>query len=302
MADNIERSNSIIASPLLHAQAELGEGAVWNWQDQRLYWVDIIGCALHIYDPATGIDEYFFLAAKAGTVVPVQDGNVLVALQNGIHYINITTGAAIFLINPITTPDIRFNDGKCDPSGRFWVGTLAMDGIPGAAILYRLDADGSLHEKLRNLGISNGIAWTGDKRTMYFNDTPTQCVQAFDYDDATGNITNRRIAIQIPESDGAPDGMTIDAEDKLWIAMWGAGSVNRYDPLTGKLLQQIKVPAPHTSSCALGGIDLKTLFITTARVELSDAQLEQYPLSGNLFQAQVDVAGVPASFYRPLST
>ncbi len=299
MPDKNSFPHSVQALPLLHAQAALGEGAVWNEEDQKLYWVDINGCTLHIYDPVTGADEQFYLAAKTGTVVPVRGGNVLVALQNGIHHVNTTTGAATLLTNPITVPNIRFNDGKCDPSGRFWVGTLAMDGTPGAAVLYRLDADGRLREMLHGLSISNGIVWTGDKRTMYFNDTPTQCVQAFDYDDATGIITNSRIAIRIPESDGAPDGMTIDSEDKLWIAMWGTGCVNRYDPLTGRLLEQIRVPAPYTSSCALGGPDLKTLFITTARVKLSRAQLKAFPLSGDLFYAPVHVAGMPANCYKP---
>ena len=173
-----------------------------------------------------------------------------------------------------------------------------MDGERGTSKLYRFDGDGSLHEMLHEVSISNGIVWTADKKTMYYNDTPTLTVQAFDYDDATGAISNRRISIRIPEEQGYPDGMSIDAEDKLWIAMWGAGSVNRYDPQSGELLQQVRIPAPNVTSCAFGGKDLKTLYITSARVELSAEELERHPLSGDVFTTEVEVAGVPANFYK----
>jgi sugar lactone lactonase YvrE len=289
----------INAAPLLEARAALGEGCIWHHGEQHLYWVDIDGCSWHIYDPGTGIDQRFPVAAKIGTVMPVENGDVLVSLQNGIYRINVTNREHSLLANPITSPNIRFNEGKCDPSGRFWVGTIAMDGTAGAAALYRLDRDGSLHEMLQNVTISNGIVWTSDHLTMYYNDTPTRCVQAFDYDDESGNISNRRIAIQIPETDGSPDGMAIDAEDKLWIAMWGAGSVNRYDPVTGDLLLQVKLPAPNVSSCAFGGTDLKTLFITTARVGLTEEELREFSLSGDLFYVRVAIPGVPANFYKP---
>jgi sugar lactone lactonase YvrE len=299
MLDKSKGPTTISAELLLRAQAALGEGCIWHHGEQRLYWVDIDGCSWHIYDPKTGIDQCSPVPSKVGTVVPVENGDVLVPLQNGIHQINLANGELSFLVNPITSANIRFNDGKCDPSGRFWVGTIAMDGTPGAAALYRLDWDGSLHEMLQKVTISNGIVWTSDRRTMYYNDTPTQCVQGFDYDNETGNISSRRIAIQIPETDGSPDGMTIDAEDKLWIAMWGAGSVNRYDPITGDLLLQIILPAPNVSSCAFGGTDLKTLFITTARAGLTEAELIEFPLSGDLFYVHVNVPGVPANFYKP---
>lgn len=289
------------AKQLLHAQAQLGEGAIWHPADQKLYWVDIPASVLHIYDPATGTDRQLPTGAFIGTVVPIADSaDVLVALQNGIHRMNVQTGALTLLTNPLRGVPVRFNDGKCDPSGRFWVGTLSMDGARGMSKLYRLDGDGTLHEILSDVSISNGIVWTADRKTMYYNDTPTRTVQAFDYDDVTGDVRNRRIAFPIPEGGGFPDGMSIDAQDRLWIAMWGAGSINCYDPQSGTLLQQVKVPAPHTASCAFGGKELSTLYITTARVELSEEELAQNPLSGDLFVADVDVRGVPANFYKPL--
>lgn len=285
------------AETILHAQATLGEGALWNPQTQRLYWVDIERHELHVFDPATGQDACFPTGARIGTVVPLPDGHVLVALQTGIHHLNATSGQLTLLVNPLQEPSLRFNDGKCDPAGRFWVGTFDLLERPGSGTLYRFDPDGSLHVMLRPVTNSNGIAWSLDRRTMYYIDTPTYTVQAFDYDNASGNIANPRVIIRFAAGGGFPDGMTIDAEGKLWVALWGGGTVRRYDPATGALLQAIGVPAPHTSSCAFGGPELKTLFITTARHGLSESQLAGFPLSGDLFAAEPGARGVPASFY-----
>ncbi|TGE25124.1 SMP-30/gluconolactonase/LRE family protein [Hymenobacter aquaticus] len=285
---------------VLAAQAQLGEGAIWNPQDEKLYWVDIEGRILHIFDPATGQHRQLPTGSRVGTVVPARGGEVLLAQQNGLHRLNVLTGESTLLVNPLnplTQPSLRFNDGKCDPAGRFWAGTLDMDGQPHRAALYRLDTDGTLHTMLTEVSISNGLAWTSDRRTMYYTDTPTHVVQAFDYDDATGHISSPRPVIRIPETDGAPDGMTIDAEGNLWIALWGGARVVCYDPTTGQQQHSIPVPAPHTTSCAFGGPGLRTLFITSARQDLSKEQLEEFPLSGNVFAVEPGVAGVPANTY-----
>jgi len=280
---------------LLPAQAELGEGAIWNPHDEKLYWVDIEGQALHIFDPATGHDRQLATNSRVGTVVPAEPGFVLVALQSGIHRMDTATGTLTQLTAPLDS-NVRFNDGKCDPAGRFWVGTLVLDDSHGGAVLYRLDADHRLRLVLDQVTISNGLIWTADRQTMYYIDTPTQTVQAFDYADATGAITNGRVVIRIP--DGAPDGMTIDADGNLWIALWGGGRVVCYDPRTGALLHTVPVPAPNPSSCAFGGPELKTLFITTARQGLSEEILRQFPHSGDLFCTTPGVAGVPAHIYK----
>lgn len=295
----VPTTQTIEAKQLLHAQAELGEGALWHPKEEKLYWVDILGSTLNIYDPKTKENRQIETGSFIGTVVPHSDGGVLVALQSGIHHLDAGTEELRLIVNPLPGPPVRFNDGKCDPSGRFWVGSLYMDGTRGKSVLYCLDQEGYVHKKLQDVSISNGIVWTADRKTMFYNDTPTLTVQAFDYDDETGAISNRRVAFSIPEEYGYPDGMSIDTEGKLWIAMWGTGSVNRYDPQSGKLLQQVKVPAPHTTSCVFGGKDLKTLYITTARAELSEEQLNRYPLSGDLFVAELDVAGVSANYYKP---
>jgi sugar lactone lactonase YvrE len=286
------------AELVLDAKAMLGEGSIWHPKENKLYWVDIEGKTLHIYDPETKTDKEIPVGSRIGTVVPVQDGGVLVALQNGIQKLDTKTGKLSFLMDPLKDSALRFNDGKCDPSGRFWVGTMALDRRRRGAVLYRFDEDKSIRVMLDSVSISNGIVWTKDKKTMYYNDTPTGTVQAFDYDDKTGAITNRRIAVQIPRGNGSPDGMTIDSEDNIWVALWGGNCVAKFNPRTGELLQKIKVPAQNVSSCAFGGKNLETLYITTARAWVNPDKLKEFPLSGGLFCVKPGVKGVPAGFYK----
>ncbi len=169
-----------------------------------------------------------------------------------------------------------------------------MDFAPGAGSLYRLDTDLSVHRVLGDVTVSNGLAWSFDRRTLYYIDSPTRVVSAFDYDDEAGTITGRRVAVTVPEELGSPDGMTIDSEGKLWVAHWGAGAVCRWDPDGGHLLEKIDVPAAHTTSCAFGGEDLGDLYITTARSGRSREDLEAQPLAGGLFRVRPGARGVPA--------
>ncbi|WP_207493479.1 SMP-30/gluconolactonase/LRE family protein [Aridibaculum aurantiacum] len=281
-----------------NAGAVLGEGALWHLSEKKVYWVDIEKCLLHIYDPATKENKSFSTNSKIGTVVPVTGGGALVALQKGLHFMDTTTGELKFFNDPIQDGNIRFNDGKCDPAGRFWVGTMHLETKPGVAKLYMLDHDLSVHSKLEGLSISNGITWSSDGRKMFFIDTPTKEVVMFDYDITSGNISNKKVVVTIPGDSGLPDGMTIDAEDKLWVALYGGGAICRFDPISGEMLQKVEVPAPKTTSCAFGGPDLKTLFITTATDGMDKEDLEKYPLSGSLFSVETEVAGVAASFFE----
>lgn len=287
----------LIAESVLPAQAALGEGALWHPTLERLLWVDIEGRALHVFDPATGLDRPYPMGHRIGTVVPMRNGHALVALQTGLHELDLTTGRLTLLANPLTNDNLRFNDGKCDPAGRLWVGTFDLTERPHTGSLYRYDPDGSTHVMLRGISISNGLAWSPDRRTLYYIDTPTMAVQAFDYNHARGTIARPRAIIRFPEGQGGPDGMTIDAEGMLWVAIWGGGAVHRYDPATGALLGVVRVPAPFTSSCAFGGPGLRTLFITTARGGLPLPQQQAFPLSGNVFATEPGVAGVPACFF-----
>jgi len=194
-------------------------------------------------------------------------------------------------------PENRFNDGKCDPAGRFWAGTMlngAGESDPPHGSLYSLDAHHHVQHRLSGVRISNGICWSPDKTTMYFVDSPNRWVDAFDYDDATGAIGNRRVAVTVPREYGMPDGMTIDAEGMLWVAGWGGGQVSRWDPATGKFLETIAVPASQSSACAFGGPNLDELYITSARIGLDAATLAHEPHAGSLFVARPGVKGTEA--------
>ncbi len=288
------------ATLVLDTKSTLGEGALWHPEEQKLYWVDIEQFQLNIYDPVTGENKVVNTGQHIGTVVPIENENkVLVALKDGIYTLDPESGALYLVVSPEKgKANNRFNDGKCDPGGRFWAGTMAFDGSRGAGSLYRINHDGSARKILEHVSISNGIVWSSDNRTMYYIDTPTRQISAFDYDRETGNISNRRTAVSVPDEMGFPDGMTIDNRDKLWVAHWGGGCVAQWDPETGKLMKKIEVPAPHVTSCAFGGENLDLLFITTARSGLTKKQLEEYPLSGGLFIARPGAKGVPACFFK----
>jgi sugar lactone lactonase YvrE len=287
---------------VLNIKAQLGEGAIWNPEDNRLWWVDIEKGILHIFNPADGSDKEYPMGRRIGTVVPTLAGKALVALEDGLNFFDPATGEFSFITDPEAhLPPIRYNDGKCDPAGRLWVGSMGMESpIDFRASLYRLDHDLQIHKMLDSITVSNGICWSLDGTKMYYIDTPTMKVRVFDYDKETGSISNGKIAVEIPAGMGGPDGMTIDSEGNLWICLWGGACVGCFDPETGDLLRKIDVPAKNVTSCAFGGKDLKTLFITTASISMSQEDAQKYPLAGNLFAIDLDVKGVPAFFFKDL--
>lgn len=288
-------SQSVVA-----AEATLGEGSIWDDVRKRLLWVDIEQGLLHIYNPADATDQTFSLGKKVGTVVPVFNSQkVVVALEDGVYgYIPGGEAPVLWVESPekVTTRN-RYNDGKCDPAGRFWVGTL---GARSSAALYRLEygAVCTMRTMIDSVTISNGIVWSADKKRMYYVDTPTNEVKEYAYDNKSGEIRFTRVAVKIPRNMGSPDGMTIDSKGKLWIAHWGGYCVGCWNPETGELEAKVEVPAAQVSSCAFGGPDLDILFITTARTGIRGDALTKYPQSGNLFMAKPGVKGVKASFFR----
>jgi sugar lactone lactonase YvrE len=283
------------AELVLDAKATLGEGAIWGADRRVLYWVDIIGCTVHIYDPASEEDRAIDVGQYVGTVVPRRAGGLMLALHHGFASLDLASEQVEIVADPEAhLPGNRFNDGKCDPAGRFWAGTLALEGTPEVASLYRLDVDLNVHKMLGEVSCSNGIVWTQDNQTMYYIDTFLQRVDAFDYDLGTGAISGRRTAFEVPSEMGYPDGSTLDGEGMLWVALWQGAAVSRWNPATGELLQVVDVPAPNVTSCAFGGPNLDRLYITTARNGMGEDALKQYPLAGGLFCADVGVTGLPA--------
>ena len=281
----------------LDAKAKLGEGALWQPDQQRLYWIDIKSKELHFYDPITGNDEKYLLPNEPGTVVPLKNGNCMLAFCNGIFEWNKTTEKLTFFAeNPEQAIGSRYNDGKCDPSGRLWVGTYADEKKQCA--LYRVNGDGSVKKMVEDVVCSNGIVWSLDKTKIYYIDTPTREVQQFDYNDSTGEISNRKIIIRFPEGVGNPDGSTLDAEGMLWIAHWGGACVSRWNPETGELIGRVEVPARDVTSVAFGGAGLDTLYITTVSSWVDEETLTRYPHSGGLFAVMPGVKGIPANFFN----
>jgi sugar lactone lactonase YvrE len=277
---------------ILDAKATLGEGPAWDSKTQTLYWVDII--EKHVYAGTrilAQLDEF------VGCLAPRKNGHLLLGTRFSFADLNpdSPTGAGpvqlAFLAILDEPPTNRLNDGKCDPAGRFLAGTMDMNEKDPNGALYSFDGK-QVTRLLDGITVSNGLAWSPDHKTFYYIDTPTREVKAFDYDLATGQIANPRVAVRVPESLGWPDGMTSDTDGNLWIAIWGGAQVTKWNPNTGKLLEQIPVPALHTSSCVFGGRDMNELHVTSARVGMSEADLKKYPLSGALFKVITNVAGM----------
>lgn len=288
------------ANLLLHTPAQLGEGAIWNSQTQLLYWVDINGKTVNIYNPTEKTNTCFNVFKRPGTVIPIDSENVLVALEDGLVTLNIQSGKIVYQLQTpqFETNSLRFNDGKCDKNGRFWVGTMDLNAKKEAGVLYSLQNNFILKPEVSKTTISNGIAWNADDTKMYYIDTTTSNISCFDYDLLTGNIKNRTEIIAINPNLGYPDGMTIDNQGMLWVALWDGFAVACFNPNTGEMLHKVNIPAPKITSCAFGGEKLDTLFITTARVDMSADELEKYPLSGSLFYANTGSIGVEANAFK----
>jgi sugar lactone lactonase YvrE len=281
---------------LLDAQAVLGEGAAWHIPSQRLYWVDILGESVHIFDPASSSDRVIPVGEPVGTLAPRQTGGLILALKSGLYFMDDGSGEQEFIASPEKhLPNNRFNDGKCDPAGRFWVGTM---GAPGTGNLYRLDTDLHVNLVLDRITTSNGLTWSPDFRTMYYTDTPTMEIWAFDFDFASGSISNRRTAVRVAVEDGKPDGMTIDTEGMLWVAMWEGWQVIRYNPINGEKLSTIPLPVARVSSVAFGGPDLTDLYITTAHMNMPLEQRINQPYAGGLFRARPGAKGLPGFSFK----
>eukprot|EP01100_Stratorugosa_tubuloviscum_P014240 TRINITY_DN7490_c0_g1_i1.p1 TRINITY_DN7490_c0_g1~~TRINITY_DN7490_c0_g1_i1.p1 ORF type:complete len:311 (-),score=142.78 TRINITY_DN7490_c0_g1_i1:100-981(-) len=244
----------------------LGEGSLWWYEQQKLLWVDILAKKVHLFNPQNNQNLSFELPEFVGSVVCRKQGGLLVALQSGFAHFDIETQTIVHK-NEIEPSLNRLNDGKCSPEGRFWAGSMRIDELfnPPNGKLWVLDHNWDCRKALDNISISNGLAWSLDHKTMYYIDSPTLKVSAFDYDSINGNISNRRTVIQYQFGQGFPDGMTIDNQGMLWIADWDGFSVSQWNPNNGSLLQTIKIDnAKDITSIAFGGNELQDLYITSS--------------------------------------
>jgi DNA-binding IclR family transcriptional regulator/sugar lactone lactonase YvrE len=280
----------------VEARPFLGEAPVWLAGSALLLWVDILAPAVHLSDPATGTDTALPLGELVGAVVPRARGGFVAMMANAFRSLDLEAGVTGTLcIAEPDKPGNRFNDAKCDRAGRLFAGTMAIDAGPGQGTLWRLDPDLRLTAVETGLHVSNGLGWSPDDRTFYFTDTGARIVFAYDYDLATGTPTNRRPFVTF-DGQAKPDGLAVDAEGFIWVALWDGWGVARYAP-DGRLDRFVSLPVPRPSSVAFGGEGLRTLFITSARVRLSAAQLAEAPLSGSVFALEPGVAGTPVGAF-----
>ncbi|MGB0386295.1 MAG: SMP-30/gluconolactonase/LRE family protein [Ardenticatenaceae bacterium] len=269
----------------------LGEGPVWSIEEQALYWVDIERPALQRWNPATGEHKVWQMPSQIGSYALREGGEAVVALRTGLAWLDLGSGD----VTPIVDPEAdmvhnRFNDGACDRQGRFWAGTMHLTGNDPSGSLYRFDPDGTLTKMRTPVWVSNGLGWSPDNRIMYYADSPTGHIYAYDFDPDTGNISNERIFAHT--DDGYPDGLTVDAEGYVWSAKWDGWRIVRYAP-DGSIDREIKMPVQRPTSCMFGGPELRHLFITSATVNLTEEELAPQPLAGSVLVIETDVAGLP---------
>lgn len=284
---------------VIDSRSALGEAPLWNQSEEKLYWVDIDAGIVHIFDPGSGENRSIAAGMKVGAAVPRASnagGGLLIAAEQGFCSLDPETGQVEKIVDPeAENPDTRFNDGKCDPGGRFWAGTMSYSRTRGAANLWCLDTDYSVARRVSGVTVSNGLAWSLDEKKMYYIDSSEFAVVVFDYDKKSGEISYPRPAVLVPQSIGKPDGMCIDAEGMLWIALFRGAAVSRWDPSTGELIELIEIPCRYVTSCAFGGPDLATLYVTTARGPATPEELSSYPESGGVFAVtNPGVKGVPS--------
>ena len=271
------------------APGELGEAPVWDAAREELIWVDIDRGLVHRRSRALG-DRTLYAGQPVGCAVPRAGGGLALALRDGFALV--AEGEDVVrLVAPVERDraDARMNDGACDSRGRFWAGTMSLSGDTRAAALYRLDPDLRVTCVLPGISVSNGIGWAPDRSLLYHVDSPRRRIDAYEFDEAAGSIGPRRSVVQVPEELGTPDGLAVDAEGGVWVALWGGSAVVRFSP-EGELCERLRLPVGNVTSCCFGERDLDTLFVTTAARGAA-----QEPLAGALFACRPGVRGLPAT-------
>lgn len=278
------------------SQCYLGEGPLWIAELGCFFWVDIEKGNLHRYHLDSEKLEIKNFPHYLAVVLKGQNGKLILGLDRKLVRYHWGTGEMEELCEVEADQTLhRFNDGKVDAQGRIWIGTLSTKFTDDAGSLYRVDSKLKPEAQLNNLTISNGMAWTEDQGTFYFIDTPTRKIQEYSFAPETGEIQFRKIAVEIPEDLGFPDGMCIDREGMLWVAHYGGSGVYRWNPKNGDLMDKIELPAPHVTSCCFGGENLDLMLITTAQENMSEENLKRYPKSGDVFLVKMGVRGFKAN-------
>jgi len=274
---------SLIAEQVCDTISLLGEGPVWDEVSQTISWIDILNGRIH-QRGLSGHTSTMEVGRMIGAIAPTNRNRWIAALQNGFAFIDLKSKK----ITPIHDPEAhiagnRFNDGKCDEAGRFWAGTMSLNDEPGMGNVYVIDSTLQARKKITVINLSNGLAWNSDNTLFFHIDSPIREVSVYPFKHETGDLGDKTFSFNTPEADGYPDGMTIDSEDKIWIAHYDGWEVCRWDPMTGQKLLTIKLPVSQVTCCTFGGPNLDDLYISTGRQTLTEEQLKDQPLAGSLF-------------------
>ncbi|NDV00266.1 SMP-30/gluconolactonase/LRE family protein [Pseudoroseicyclus tamaricis] len=281
------------AEPLGPVRAELGEGPVWAPEEGRLHWLDVLGQARHVTDPETGETQTHPLPRLTSCLARRQGGGWVAAGGQALHAVEEGQDGPRLAALPEGTYG-RFNDGKCDAAGRLWIGTANAEGRFDCH-LYRIPPGGAPERVVDGIAMSNGLGWSPDGRVMYYADSTAQALYAFDFEVGTGALTNQRRLFETT-GDEVPDGLSVDAEGHVWLALWGGGRLVRLTP-AGEVAAEVHFPTPRVSSCAFGGAGLETLFVTTAKEGASEEERAADPMMGALFRLDPGIAGLPVAMF-----
>ncbi|MFM0162075.1 SMP-30/gluconolactonase/LRE family protein [Paraburkholderia sediminicola] len=293
-----KQTSTVEVRCVTRAQALLGEGPIWSPRDNALYWVDILTPSVHTYHAADGSSSEVRLGSMSSVAIPKATGGLLLATPGGLMNFDPATRRMAPLCHPeAERPANRFNDGKCDRRGRLWIASMDMATALNRGSLFRVQADGSWRKMDTGFTVPNGLGWSPDDSRMYFVDTHRRALYEYDFDLMSGSIANRRTLIEFAPTEGRADGLTVDDEGCIWIAMWDAWHVVRYAP-DGREIQRIRMPVPRPTSCCFGGPNLDTLYVTSASVRLGEQALAEAPLSGSLFAMEIPgVRGLPEATF-----
>lgn len=274
----------------LDARAEVGEGPVWDGERQRLIWVDIYRGEVHLFDPVSGGDEALSVHRAVGIAVPSERGDLVMAVRGGFQRLDPTSGRADWVAEvEAELPENVMNDGACDQAGCFLAGTTSESGRRGVGSLYRLRPDDSVERLLEGVTLSNGIDWSPDGRRMYYVDSDLQRIDMFDYASESA-LANRRVFVDVAPELGMPDGLTVDSDGYVWLAMWDGAAVRRFSP-EGALDRVVELPVSQVTSCAFGGKHLDQLFVTTASWRFDEEAWLREPRAGAVFMVETGTVG-----------
>jgi sugar lactone lactonase YvrE len=276
---------------VLATRARLGESPRWDAQGRRLAFVDVYNHWVHAFDPANVDDDHFDAGEVVSAVALAGADRLLLALRDRLAILDLKTGRIRpFTDVPLTPQETRLNDGKCDPRGRFWVGSLSDEA--GAASLYRCDPDGQVQRIETGLTISNGLGWSPDGKTFYLTDSPRRIIYAYDFDLDRGRLSNQRALVDFGAEPIEPDGLAVDVEGRLWSALWNGWALARFDS-RGRPLERIPLPVQRPTSVAFGGDSLADLYVTSASVGLNQKEIERGVEAGDLFRVAAGTTGLP---------